>query len=139
MATFTTAQIGPSYPKGRDTITKIVPIARTDSGTAKCFLPKNAVVCGLHVYQNVNASTANATFSLGWSGATTALINAFVMSTTAVGLQNTGAQTGASFLTKLDTDKLVTATYAVGSSTAGGTGYVIIEYFMPGGGEGVDD
>lgn len=128
-----------SYPKPRGTFTKIFPVARTDSATVKCWLPKDAVVCGIHVYQNVNASTANATFSVGWSGAASALINAFVMNTTAVGLQNTGAQTGTSFLTKLTEDKAVTCTYAVGSSTAGGTGFVIIEYFIPGAGEGVDD
>jgi hypothetical protein len=139
MATFTSAQVGLSYPKRRETMTLIVPINRTDSSTPKCALPKDAVVCGLHVYQAAAAVTGAATFNLGWSGATTALINAFSMPTSTVGLANSGAATGASFLTKLDTDKQVIATYAVGTSTAGGTGYVIIEFFIPGGQEGVDD
>ena len=128
-----------SYPKARDTLTKIFPVARTDSSTVKCWLPKDAVVCGIHVYQNVNASTAAGSFSVGWSGATTALINAFSMATTAVGLVNSGTNTGTGFLTKLTEDKAVLCTYTVGSSTAGGTGYVILEYFVPGAGEGVDD
>lgn len=139
MPNFTTAQVGMSYPKGRDTITKIFAVARTDNATPKMWLPKDAVVCGIHVYQNVNASTAAATFSVGWSGTANALINGFSMATTAVGLQNTGTATGSSFLTKLTQDQLVTCTYTVGSSTAGGTGYVIIEYFVPGGNEAVDD
>jgi len=139
MASFTSAQVGLSYPKRRESMTLIVPIARTDSSTLKCVLPKDAVVCGLHVYQAVDATTAAGSFSLGWSGATTALVNAFSMATTKVGLVNTGTNTGASFMTKLDTDKAVIATYTVGSSTAGGTGYVLIDFFIPGGGEGVDD
>lgn len=128
-----------SYPKARDTLTKIFPVARTDSATVKCWLPKDAVVCSIHVYQNVDASTAAGTFSVGWSGAASALINGFSMATTAVGLTNPGTATGTSFLSKLTEDKAVTCTYTVGSSTAGGTGYVILEYFIPGAGEGVDD
>jgi len=42
-------------------------------------------------------------------------------------------------LTKLDTDKMVLSTYTVGSSTAGGTGYVIIDFFMAEANGGVDD
>jgi hypothetical protein len=139
MATFTTAQIGLSYPKPRNVQTKVIPIARTDSSTLKCVLPKNACIVGVHVYQNVNAATAAATFNLGWSGATTAIINGFSMATTAVGLTNPGTATGSGIFTPLTEDKRVIATYTVGSSTAGGTGYVTIEYFVPGPGEGVDD
>ena len=136
---YSAAQINLSYPKRRDTLTLIVPIARTDSSTPKCVLPKDAVVCGLHVHQTAAAVTGAATFNLGWSGSTTALINAFSMPTSSVGLTNAGSATGASVMTKLDSDKLVIASYAVGTSTAGGTGYVIIEFFIPGGGEAVDD
>lgn len=139
MPSFSANQVGLSYPKRRDAMTLIVPINRTDSSTPKCTLPKDAVVCGLHVYQSTAAVTGAATFNLGWAGATTALINAFSMPTSSVGLTNTGANTGTSFLTKLDSDKNVIATYAVGTSTAGGTGFVTIEFFIPGGQEGVDD
>lgn len=128
-----------SYPKPRDTLTKIIPIARTDSSTAKCVLPKDAIVVGVYVIQTVAASTAAGAFNLGWSGATTALVNGFSMATTSVGYAPAGTATGASVATKLDSDKQVIATYTVGSSTAGGTGYVKIEYFVPGPGEGVDD
>lgn len=127
-----------SYPKPRSVQTKVIAIARADSSTEKCVLPKDAVVCGLHVMQVDDAATAAGAFSLGWSGATTALINAFSMATTKVGFVNSGTATGASVLTKLDSDKTVIASYTVGSSTAGGTGYVVIDYFVPGPGEAVD-
>ena len=139
MANFTAAQISLSYPKPRNLQTKVIPISRTDSSTLKCVLPKNACVVGLHVYQAVAASTAAATFNLGWSGATTALINGFSMATTSVGLANPGTATGSGVFTPLTQDQQVIATYTVGSSTAGGTGYVTIEYFIPGPQEGVDD
>lgn len=128
-----------SYPKPRTTLQKIIPIARTDSSTVKCVLPKDAVVSGIHILQTVDASTAAGSFVLGWSGSTSALLSAFSMATTKVGLVNAGTSAGASILTKLDTDKQVIATYTVGSSTAGGTGYVVIDYYMAGAGEAVDD
>lgn len=128
-----------SYPKPRETQVKLIPISRSDSSTAKCILPKDAVVAGIYVIQNVAASTAAATFNLGWSGATTALLNGFSMATTSVGYAPGGTATGSAVGTKLDSDKQVICSYSVGSSTAGGTGYVKIEYFVPGPGEGVDD
>lgn len=139
MASFTSSQVGLSYPKRRDTMTLVIPIARTDSSTLKCVLPKDAVVCNIQVHQTVNATTGAGSFVLGWAGSTTALLSAFSMATTAVGLVNPGTSTGASVMTKLDSDKAVIATYTVGTSTAGGTGYVIINFFIPGAGEGVDD
>jgi len=139
MAAFTSTQVGLFYPKARELVTKVIPIARTDSSTVKCTIPKDAVITGLHVYQNVNASTAAGSFSLGWSGATTALISSFSMATTAVGLVNPGTATGSGIFSKLTQDQVVLSTYTVGSSTAGGTGYVTIEYFVAGPGEQVDD
>ena len=44
MATFTAAQVGLSYPKGRDLICKIMKINRADSSTAKMTIPKDAVI-----------------------------------------------------------------------------------------------
>lgn len=128
-----------SYPKARDVITKVVPIARTDSSTEKCVLPKDAVICGIFVHQTAAAVTAAGAFNLGWSGSATALLNAFSMPTSTVGYAAGGSATGASVGTKLDSDKTVIATYTVGSSTAGGTGYVVIQYFIPGPGEGLTD
>lgn len=128
-----------SYPKPRDVQTKVVSIARTDSSTEKCVLPKDAVICGIFVHQTAAAVTAAGAFNLGWSGATTALLNAFSMPTSTVGYAAGGSATGASVGTKLDSDKTVIASYTVGSSTAGGTGYVVIQYFVPGPGEGLTD
>lgn len=128
-----------SYPKPRDALVKIFPIARTDSSTVKCVLPKDAVISGVYVHQTVNAATAAASINVGWSGATTGILNAFSMATTAVGYTTSGTATGSQVGVKLDSDKQVIATYTVGSSTAGGTGYVKIEYFVPGPGEGYDD
>ena len=139
MPSFTPAQVGHYFPKQRDLVTKIVPITRTDSSTAKCSLPKGAVVVGLHVFQAAAAVTGAATFNLGWTGQLTGLVNAFSMGTTSVGLQNPGAQAGSQLFTKLDSDKKVIATFTPATSTDGGTGYVMIEYFVAGGNEAVDD
>jgi hypothetical protein len=128
-----------SYPKPRDVLTKVVPIARTDSSTEKCVLPKDAVICGVFVHQTAAAVTAAGAFNLGWSGSTTALLNAFSMPVSSVGYATAGSAAGASVGTKLDSDKTVLASYTVGSSTAGGTGYVVIQYFVPGPGEGLTD
>ena len=54
-----------SYPKRRSTMQLVIPVARTDSATQKAWLPKDAVVTGVHVLQNVNAATAVATFTVG--------------------------------------------------------------------------
>lgn len=139
MANFVASQVGLSYPKGRCLITKVVPIARTDSSTPKCVIPKDAVIVGVHINQTTDAVTAAGSFVLGWSGSTSAILSAFSMATTKVGLVNPGTSAGASLFTKLDTDKTVLSTYTVGSSTAGGTGFVTIEYFLASGNEQVDD
>lgn len=131
--------VGLSYPKPRELITKIIPIARTDSSTVKTALPKDAIVAGIYVLQTAAAVTGAATFNLGWSGATTGLLNGFTMATTSVGYAPGGAATGAQVGVKLTQDQVVIATYSVGTSTAGGTGYVKIEYFVPGPGEAIDD
>lgn len=124
-----------SYPKPRSLQTKIIQIDRTDSSTEKCVLPKDAVIVGVHVFQDVAATTAAGAFDLGWTGDTDGILNDFSMATTAVGLVNAGTAAGTGVMTKLDSDKVVLSTYTVGSSTAGGTGYVIIEYFVTGPGE----
>lgn len=139
MATFTAAQVGLYYPKGRDLICKIMKINRTDSSTPKMTIPKDAVIVGVHVYQDAVAVTGNGAYNLGWSGATTSILNAYSLTTAGTGLQNSGSATGTGVFTKLTQDQLLIGTYTVGTSTAGGTGYVAIEYFMPGGQEGVDD
>jgi hypothetical protein len=128
-----------SYPKRRSTMQLVIPVARTDSATQKAWLPKDAVVTGVHVLQNVNASTAVATFTVGLGSDADGILESFTMATSKVGLVNAGAQSGVSVLTKLSVDAPVTVTYAVGSSTAGGTGFVIIDFFVAGSGEAVDD
>jgi hypothetical protein len=132
--------VNQSYPKPRQALTKIVSIARTDSSTEKCVLPKGAVITNVRVLQVDNAATAAGSFVLGWSGATSAILSAFSMATTKVGLVLAGTAIGtiAGAGTALDSDKTVLATYTVGSSTAGGTGYVMIDYFLPGPGEAID-
>jgi hypothetical protein len=127
--------INASYPKPRSLQTKVFEVLRTDNGTEKTWLPKGAIVVGVHVNQTVNASSAAGSFSVGWAGAATELVNAFSMATTKVGLVNVGTAVGASVMTPLTADRTITCTYTVGSSTAGGTGYVVLEYFVPGAGE----
>lgn len=128
-----------SYPKRRSTMQLVIPVARADSGTQKAWLPKDAVVSGVHVLQNVNASTAVATFTVGLGSDADGILETFTMATSKVGLVNAGASAGVSVLSKLTVDAPVTVTYAVGSSTAGGTGFVIIDFFLAGPGEAVDD
>lgn len=128
-----------SYPKPRSLQTKVIAIARTDSSTEKCVLPKHAVIVGVHVFQDVAATTGAGAFDLGWAGDTDGILNDFSMATTAVGMVNAGTAAGTGVMTKLDSDKVVLSTYSVGSSTAGGTGYVIIEYFVTGPGEAVTE
>lgn len=128
-----------SYPKPRGIITKIVPILRTDSSTAKCVIPKDSIITKVMVNQTSNAVTNTGSFVLGWSGTTSALLSAFTMATTKVGLVQPGTAVGSAVGTKLTADQTVLSTYTVGSSTAGGEGYVIIEYFMPGPGETLTD
>jgi hypothetical protein len=128
-----------SYPKPRSNLIKVIPFARTDSATQRAWLPKDAVVCNLTVYQATGAVTAAGAVSVGLNASNTALINAAALPVTSAGAFTPGAATGASFLTKLAADSVVTTTYTVGSSTAGGTGWVIIEYFVPGPGEANDD
>ena len=115
MASFSSTQVGLSYPKARSLITKIVPIARTDSSTVKCVIPKDAVIVGVHVNQNVNASTAPGSFVLGWSGSTSAVLSAFSMATTAVGLVNAGTSLGAGTFSKLTEGRLKSITCFVSS------------------------
>lgn len=128
-----------SYPKRRSTMQLIIPVARTDSATQKAWLPKDAVITGVHVLQNVNASTAVATFTVGLGSDADGILESFTMATSKVGLVNAGAQAGVSVLVKQTSDLPITVTYAVGSSTGGGTGNVIIDFFIAGPGEAVDD
>lgn len=127
--------VNTSYPKPYEPRTKVIAIARTDSSTEKCVLPKDAVVTGLRINQTTDAVTGAGSFVLGWSGSTSALLSAFSMATTKVGLVQPGTAAGTGLFTRLDSDKTVIATYTAGTSTAGGTGFVVIEYFVPGPGE----
>lgn len=131
--------VNQSYPKPRGIITKIVPILRTDSSTAKCVIPKDSIITKVMVNQTSNAATNTGSFVLGWSGTTSALLSAFTMATTKVGLVQPGTAVGSAVGTKLTANQTVLSTYTVGSSTDGGEGYVIIEYFMPGPGETLTD
>lgn len=131
--------IGLYTPKPRDILTKVVPINRTDSGTVKAALPKDAVIVGVFVNQMTNAVTGAGSFSLGFPGATTALVSAFSMPTTRVGFVAVGASAGSAVGTKLTADQQVISTYTAGTSTAGGEGYVVIQYFVPGGNETIYD
>ena len=128
-----------SYPKRRCTLQLVIPVARTDSATTKAWLPKDAVITGVHVLQTVNASTAAGSIEIGLGSDANGILEAFSMATTKVGLVNAGVSAGVSVLSKNTADAPITSTYTVGSSTAGGTGYVIIDFFIAGSGEAVDD
>lgn len=124
-----------SYPKPRNIIKKYFQILRTDSATEKCALPRDAIVTSIKVTQTSAAVTGAGAFSLGWSGTTNALVNAFSMATTSVGQAMVGTAVGAQVGTKQSADRTIISTYAVGTSTSGGEGWVELEYFVPGAGE----
>ena len=121
----TIGSISLSYPKPRELLSKIFPVARTDSSTAKWVLPKDAIIAGVYVIQTVAASTAAATFSVGWSGSTTAVLNGFSMGTTSVGYAASGTATGSGVGTQTAVKLVKNFATASGSgigsgSTAGG-------------------
>ena len=122
-------------PSARSTLVKVGTIARTDNGTVKFGLPKGAFISGIYVIQTVAASTAAATVDIGITGDTDGLVNDFSMGTTSVGYSTGGAATGSAVGTVLTSDVDVVVTYSAGSSTAGGTGYFKVEYYMPPSGE----
>lgn len=129
-----------SYPKPRSVMQKTFAIARTDSSTEKCVLPKDAIITDVTCYQDTAAVTGAATWTVGWASDTDAVLNAFSAAvTTAVGLVKPGAAIGSGVFAKLTSDQKVISTFGTGTSTAGGTGYVTISYIVPGPGEGVTD
>ena len=133
--------IGMYNPKARDGITKYFPIARTDNGTVKGALPKDAIVTGAYVVLSGACAGTTATISLGYSGTAGAFVNAFNVSTADAGYHVTAAKAGSDLVagTKLTADKQVISTYAAGDSgeTTGSLGYIKIEYMIPGSGESV--
>lgn len=131
--------VGLSYPKPREFLVKVVPIARTDSATVKCVIPKDAVIMGAFVHQQAAAVTGAGAFNLGTAAAPTGVLNAFSMPTSSVGFVQGGAAVGSLVGTKLAADATIQATYTVGSSTAGGTGVVYIVYYFTGPGEDPTD
>lgn len=137
----TVASVTSSNPKARDGMRKYFRVARTDSSTAKCVIPKGAIIVSLTITQDAVAVTAAGAFNIGWSGAATGLINAISMPTTSVGQVGPGTSAGTNLIagTPLTQDQVILSTYTVGSSTAGGTAWVQILYFMPGAGELIDD
>lgn len=133
------ARVTLSYPKPRNVIVKVIPIARTDSSTVKAVLPKDAVICDVRVHPTVVAGTNAATWTVGWAADTDGILNAYSVATSnSVGLFAPGTALGSSFMTKLTSDVAVISTFG-GTSVSGGTGFVIIEYFVPGPGEANDD
>lgn len=113
----------------------IFPIARADSSTEKCVLPKYAFITDVEVFQNVDATTDVGTVDVGTSADADGFLDAFSMATTAVGHVKPGTAAGDLLNTVLTADTPVLSTYTAGSSTAGGTGWVTMRYFMVGPGE----
>jgi hypothetical protein len=126
-----------SYPKVRDTYTKFIPIARTDSATEKAWLPKDAVVVGAYILQSTACDGTTGTISVGFSGGGTEIVNVYNASTSDTGYYPANAYAGSYLIagTKLTADQKVVATFTAGDSSAGGAGFCKIEYIMLGGGE----
>ena len=125
-----------SYPKPRSLLTKVIEILRTDNATVKAWLPRGAIIMDVDVFQKVDATTDAGGVDVGLNANGDAILDGFVMATTAVGLVKPGTTVGTAVMgAPLAADSAVPSTYIVGDSTAGGTGLVAIHYILPGSGE----
>lgn len=131
--------INMSYPKSRAIITKIVPLARTDSSTEKCVLPKDAVIMGVFVHQTAAATSNASTFDVGFTGDLDGILDGISFATTSVGYVAAGAFAGSAVGTKLTADRVIVSTCTPGAGDTTSAGYAVIQYFMPGPGEGLTD
>jgi hypothetical protein len=132
-------QVNLSYPKPRALQTKFGLITRTDSATPKMVLPKGSIPWSVEFLQTSAAVTDVGGVDIGWTGDADALVDGQVFGTTLTGSgPATGVIAGLSLGQPLAADTVITATYVVGSSTAGGAATFAIHYFMPGPGEGID-
>jgi len=144
--TIPTAQIGLSYPKPRELLTKIFKISRSDTtGTKKAALPKSAYILGAYVIGGTASDAAtSATISFGSSATATEYVSGYDVKTAATGEGYSAvgaAAVGSAFGTALASDVTIYGIYAESgtASTTGGPWIVKLEYFVPGPGEAVDD
>jgi len=144
--TVPTAQVGLSYPKPRELLTKFFKISRTDTtGTKKAALPKGSVIGGAYVIGGVASDAATtATISFGSSATATEYVSGFDVKAAATGEGYSpvgAAAVGSTFGVPITTDVQVYGIYAETgtASTTGGPWIVKLEYFVPGSNEGVDD
>lgn len=132
-------QVNLSYPKPRALQTKFALIARTDSATPKLVLPKGSIPVSVEFIQTSVAVTAAGGVDVGYEGDADALVDGFVFGTTLTGTgPATGIIGGVALGEPLAADTVITATYVVGTSSAGGEAIMAIHYFMPGPGEAID-
>lgn len=128
-----------SYPKPRALQTKFARILRTDAGTEKMVLPKGSIPVAVDFIQTSVAVTGAGGVDVGWAGDTDSLVDGHVFGTTLTGTGPvTGVVGGLSLGVPLAADTVITSTYVVGTSTAGGEAIMSIHYFMPGPGEPVN-
>lgn len=124
-----------SYPKPREIQTKVFTLARTDSSTKKCVLPKDAIVCGVFVHQTAAATTNASTFDVGFTGDLDGILDGFSFATTSVGYVAAGTTAGSAVGTKLSANRAILSTCTPGASDTTSAGYVLIQYFVAGPGE----
>lgn len=144
--TVPTNQVGLSYPKPRELLTKFFKISRTDTtGVAKTALPKGSIIGGAYVIGGVASDAATtATVSFGSSVTATEYVSGFDVKTAATGEGYSpvgAAAVGSAFGVAVANDIVVYGKYAETgtASTTGGPWIVKLEYFVPGPGEAVDD
>jgi hypothetical protein len=131
--------IGLYNPKAHVSVTRYFPIARTDNGTEKGAIPKDAIVTGAYVVLAGACAGTTATISLGITGTAGAFVNAFNVSTADAGYHPVAGAAGSALIaaTKMTADRKIISTYAAGDSaqTTGALGHIKVEYVMPGSGE----
>lgn len=135
-----TLYVNLSYPKPRESYSKFVKLARTDTTAFQAaWLPKDSILVGAYVIGTAvsNAGTS-ATISLGTTTSANEIISGFDVKTSGVGYVPVGTTgVGSFFGSKLTADTPVYAKYTESgtASSSGGTWLVKLEYIVPGPGE----
>lgn len=128
-----------SYPKPRCTLVKIGTVTG-NIATAQdlMVLPKDAVISGVYILGDANATAAATDTTLAVAGGSDAdgLVIAHNLETTGKGYNPVGTQGGVLIGTKLTADTKVTGTLSAAvAGDAALTWYVKVEYFVTGPGE----
>jgi len=128
-----------SYPKPRSTQVKMASFTGNIATAQELMvLPKDAVIAGVYIIGQANATAAATDTTVDVSGGSDAngLVAAYNLETGGLGYNNVGAQMGVLVGTKITADTTVNATLSAAvAGDAALTWIVKVEYFVTGPGE----